>query len=126
MKLIKSFFTKADLILMAAIVIIGLGISIFLAAGSHQGNKVEITKDGKLWGTYSLEGEHKITIRDGKELNVVKISGGKVTMESANCKNQVCVHHSPVSRTGESIVCLPHKIVVSIKGGDNEYDAISN
>ncbi|WP_270303595.1 NusG domain II-containing protein [Baileyella intestinalis] len=126
MKLIKSFFTKADLILMAAIVIIGLGISIFLAAGSHQGNKVEITKDGKLWGTYSLDGEHKITIRDGKELNVVKISGGKVTMESANCKNQVCVHHSPVSRTGESIVCLPHKIVVSIKGGDNEYDAISN
>lgn len=126
MKLIKSFFTKADLILMAAIVIIGLGISIFLAAGSHQGNKVEITKDGKLWGTYFLDGEHKITIRDGKELNVVKISGGKVTMESANCKNQVCVHHSPVSRTGESIVCLPHKIVVSIKGGDNEYDAISN
>lgn len=111
---------------MAAIVIIGLGISIFLAAGSHQGNKVEITKDGKLWGTYSLDGEHKITIRDGKELNVVKISGGKVTMESANCKNQVCVHHSPVSRTGESIVCLPHKIVVTIKGEDNEYDAISN
>ncbi|MEF2674808.1 MAG: NusG domain II-containing protein [Eubacteriales bacterium] len=126
MKLIKSFFTKADLILMAAIVIIGLGISIFLAAGSHQGNKVEITKDGKLWGTYSLDGEHKITIRDGKELNVVKISGGKVTMESANCKNQVCVHHSPVYRTGESIVCLPHKIVVSIKGEDNEYDTISN
>lgn len=126
MKLIKSFFTKADLILMAAIVIIGLGISIFLAAGSHQGNKVEITKDGKLWGTYSLDGEHKITIRDGKELNVVKISGGNVTMESANCKNQVCVHHSPVSRTGESIVCLPHKIVVSIKGEDNEYDTISN
>lgn len=126
MKLIKSFFTKADLILMAAIVIIGLGISIFLAAGSHQGNKVEITKDGKLWGTYSLDGEHKITIRDGKELNVVKISGGKVTMESANCKNQVCVHHSPVSRTGESIVCLPHKIVVTIKGEDNEYDTISN
>lgn len=126
MKLIKSFFTKADLILMAAIVIIGLGISIFLAAGSHQGNKVEITKDGKLWGTYSLDGEHKITIRDGKELNVVKIAGGKVTMESANCKNQVCVHHSPVSRTGESIVCLPHKIVVSIKGEDNEYDTISN
>ncbi len=126
MKLIKSFFTKADLILMAAIVIIGLGISIFLAAGSHQGNKVEITKDGKLWGTYSLDREHKITIRDGKELNVVKISGGKVTMESANCKNQVCVHHSPVSRTGESIVCLPHKIVVSIKGEDNEYDTISN
>lgn len=111
---------------MAAIVIIGLGISIFLAAGSHQGNKVEITKDGKLWGTYSLDGEHKITIHDGKELNVVKISGGKVTMESANCKNQVCVHHSPVSRTGESIVCLPHKIVVSIKGEDNEYDTISN
>lgn len=126
MKLIKSFFTKADLILMAAIVILGLGISIFLAAGSHQGNKVEITKDGKLWGTYSLDGEHKITIRDGKELNVVKISGGKVTMESANCKNQVCVHHSPVSRTGESIVCLPHKIVVSIKGEDNEFDTISN
>lgn len=111
---------------MAAIVIIGLGISIFLAAGSHQGNKVEITKDGKLWGTYSLDGEHKITIRDGKELNVVKISGGKVTMESANCKNKSAFTTVLYPCTGESIVCLPHKIVVSIKGEDNEYDTISN
>lgn len=127
MQIIKQFFTKADLILMAVIIVVGIGASILLATGQNSGSVVEIKLDGKVCGTYSLSHDREIAIRDGQDRNVVKIYHGSVSMKSANCRNQVCVEHSPISRSGETIVCLPHKVVVTIKGGGgDEYDAISN
>lgn len=55
--------------------------------------------------------------------NVISISEGRVEVKSANCGNQVCVDHSPISRTGEQIVCLPHGLVVEVV--EEESDAAS-
>lgn len=48
--------------------------------------------------------------------NLLCISDGKVRMESADCKDQICVHHKPISGIRESIICLPHKLVIEIVG----------
>lgn len=42
------------------------------------------------------------------------IDDGAAYMESADCPNQICVHHNPVSHKGETIVCLPNRIIVEI------------
>ena len=42
------------------------------------------------------------------------IEGGEAYMESADCPNQICVRHSPVSHKGEVIVCLPNRIIIEI------------
>ena len=47
--------------------------------------------------------------------NILVIKDGKAFIESADCKNQICVNHKPISKTGETIVCLPHKVLVEIK-----------
>ena len=59
--------------------------------------------------------------------NTVVIKDGTVYMESASCHNQVCVKHSAISLTGESIICLPNKIIVRIEGSKSGggYDAIT-
>lgn len=56
-----------------------------------------------------------------KGINTVRISGGTVEVASANCGNQVCVEHDPVSHAGEQIVCLPHGVVVEVV--EHESDA---
>lgn len=48
--------------------------------------------------------------------NLLCISDGKIRMESADCKDQICVHHKPISGIHESIICLPHKLVIEIVG----------
>lgn len=48
--------------------------------------------------------------------NLISIIDGKVTMEAADCRDQICVHHKPIMSERESIICLPHKLVVEIKG----------
>lgn len=49
---------------------------------------------------------------------------GKVRMESADCKDQICVHHKPISDSRESIICLPHKLAVEITGDSREDDSL--
>ena len=61
--------------------------------------------------------------------NVVVISGGTVSVTEASCKNQVCVKHGRISRSGESIVCLPNRMVVRIENGSEEgggYDSVTS
>ena len=47
--------------------------------------------------------------------NTVIIQNGEVFMESSNCKSQICVKHKKISRSGESIICLPNKVIIQTK-----------
>ena len=59
--------------------------------------------------------------------NTVQIENGKVKMAAANCPDQICVHQKAISRNGESIICLPNKIVLKIVDGEEaELDAVTN
>ena len=43
------------------------------------------------------------------------IEDGSVRMEWADCPDQLCVQHRGISRDGESIICLPNQIVISVE-----------
>ncbi len=71
--------------------------------------------DGKLYASYDLKDSQRYHIPVGDEYNEVLIEHGKVRVSSSSCKNQVCVNHAPISKNGESIICLPHKLVIRIE-----------
>lgn len=52
----------------------------------------------------------------GLDFNLLAVSDACVRMEAADCRDQICVHHIPIAGGGESIICLPHKLVVEIVG----------
>ncbi len=56
--------------------------------------------------------------------NLLCIAAGQVTMEAADCPDQICVHHKPLTGDLESVICLPHKLVVELVGGTQENTAI--
>jgi hypothetical protein len=75
--------------------------------------------------TNSFQGEFVIDNEHG--YNRVIIDKGVVQMEEADCRDQVCVLSKPISNPGESIVCLPHQVIVRIIGAQTgEVDVISN
>ena len=86
---------------------------------------VEIQIDGKVVETLDLQKERAFKINGGT--NTVQIENGKVKMAAANCPDQICVHQKAISRNGESIICLPNKIVLKIVDGEEaELDAVTN
>lgn len=64
--------------------------------------------------------------------NTVVVEGGTVRVSEADCPNQDCVHQGGISNAGQQIVCLPHKLVVSIvdgsgdDSGDASYDVVGS
>ena len=76
--------------------------------------------------TLPLSEDTEVTIEgvDGGE-NLLVIQDGTAKIESASCPDGICVRHYAISRDGESIICLPNRVVVTIRGGEKgDVDAL--
>ena len=148
----RQYIRKADIILFIVLVAVGLAASAALTfshSDAVRGSKVIIESGGDLYARYPLAEDRTVVVPAPKQIsadapaanaddpasaqydyyNVVEISGGTVSVTEASCKNQVCVKHREISRTGESIVCLPNRLVVRIEGGSEEgggYDSVTS
>ena len=100
-------------ILISVIAIIAACVYVFGGGG----NTVTVTVDGEVYGVYSLDHdivEDIITGKEGEHFNRLVIKEGKAFIEEASCPDGICSSHSAISRNGESIVCLPNKVVVTV------------
>ena len=47
-------------------------------------------------------------------------------MIEADCPDKLCVHQKAIERTNETIVCLPHKVVVEIQDAkEADFDSMT-
>ena len=98
----------------------------YLFVFRDSGNVVEVTVDGEVYGVYSLSENITCEIRTGKNdesINRFVIADGKVYMQDASCPDGICVAHRPIFRDGESIVCLPNRVVVTVITQETEDSA---
>lgn len=117
---------KNDFLLIGILGILIL-ISFFVLGGKkEEGSKVVITIAGKEYGIFSLEEDNKVEILEiGR--NVLQIQDGYAKMIEADCPDLLCIHQKKIYKKGETIVCLPNKVVVEvIKGEENGLDSIAN
>ena len=88
---------------------------LFLAAG--EGDAVTVSIDGKVYRSYSLSENITVDIRSGENgagLNVLVIENGEAYVSHASCHDGICSAHKPIKRNGESIICLPNRVVISV------------
>ncbi|MGN0482144.1 MAG: NusG domain II-containing protein [Lachnospiraceae bacterium] len=111
--------------LLAAAFLYLLGVQLF---SSEKGTQVEITIDGEAYGTYDLNQNQTIPIKkNGKVTNILTIKDGVAKMTEADCPDKLCIHQKEISAAGETIVCLPNKIVVTVIGSESsEFDSVAN
>ncbi|MBQ0041582.1 MAG: NusG domain II-containing protein [Clostridiales bacterium] len=122
----KQYIRKADIILLIVLIIVGLASTAYVAMSRTGGDTVIIEQNGKMYAKYSLFEDRSVTIEGKHSTNIVTIKGGQVWMEESTCKNQVCVRHSKISAGGESIICLPNRVVVRVEGKGGGYDAVTS
>lgn len=117
---------KKDLILIAALLIIAAAGLIFVRwMQSGAGATVTVTIGGNLYGSYSLNEPQTIEVANEKGYNRIVIEDGQVRMTDADCPDQYCVNHAAIHYNHETIICLPHELVVEISGGEtNDVDIV--
>ena len=78
-------------------------------------------------------GVKKLALKNDTEFDVSGYQGGTnhiviqdnaVYMSDADCPDKLCVHTGTIHKTGETIVCLPHRVVVEITGTTDTFDAV--
>ena len=106
---------KGDIILSVACILAAVLLFITAFAFKTDGKMAVITVDGELFGKYELSKEQEIVIKTEHGENTVLIHGGKIKVTAANCPDRYCVDHIAIDSTGETVVCLPHRVVIEIK-----------
>ncbi len=117
----NSPIKKADVFLLCVVLLLcAVALPLYLWGG-RSGRTVRVEVDGTLYGRWSLSQDAEIPIG---EHNLLRIQGGEAVMQSADCPDRLCVAHLPISLAGQSIVCLPNRVVVLVEG-EPETDAVT-
>ena len=111
---------KNDIIFVSVLLLMISVIGIFYFFFRGEGDTVIVTVDREIYGEYPLESDLVLEIRTEDSLNTLVIRDGKAYMETADCPDGICTAHRPIFRDGESIICLPNKVVITVVAKDGE------
>lgn len=123
----KFLFRRSDCILLVVLLLFSALSFLLTRFLTEPGATVTVTVDGEFFGSWSLTKEHEIAIPGTHGTNVLQITDGTAFITEAECPDLICQHHRPITHTGERIVCLPNRIIVSIDGAQvpDTPDAVS-
>lgn len=117
---------KNDVVLGGGILVIALVLFLVMHLTRNEaGNQIQITVDGEVYGTYSLEKNQVIEVKEKDFYNRIRIQDGAAYMEGANCPDGYCEEQGKINNRTQTIVCLPHKLVVEIEEVENSDDSQS-
>ena len=103
-----------------------VGTAMWFMRNSQAADRVTVKVDGKVVYSETLDKETEFNA-EGYEggYNRIVVKDGKVSVTEADCPDKVCVNTGEISKSGDTIVCLPHKLVVEIEGSTSETDAVA-
>ena len=140
---------RNDLLLALVVLAVAVGILVFRQVAHEKAEgtlSVSIYEDGDLLGMWTPEGNETICIiykwdeakggrlsecdYDAQALakligseagyNVILIQNDQVDVTDADCRDKICVSHVPIGQKNDSIICLPHHLVVSANRKGNQ------
>ena len=120
MRIIK----KMDIVIIAVLLILSFTPHLIFFKTSQKGSKNNyaiIKVDGKIHKKIDLSKVKKsekvnLNLPNGK--NTLLIKNNSIQMYSANCNDALCVKQGNISKVGQTIICLPHKLIIEIKGDE--------
>ena len=109
---------RRDIVLIA--LLLAAALALYFGAqmlGADEVSSVVVTIDGAevLRKPLAVNDSYEIRQDDGS-VNVITVENGVVYMKEANCRDGLCVQQGKMRSAAKTIVCLPHKLVVSLSG----------
>ena len=123
----KSGFVKKyrlDVIVISLILLASISILAITGLTKSEGAYVEVEIDGSVVGTYPLFIDGEYSLNGGS--NTLTVEGGVAYMSYSNCPDHTCENTGKVKYVGQTIVCLPNRLSITVVGeSDDSVDFIS-
>lgn len=85
-----------------------------------------IYQDNRLLGAYQLDREQVILIGDQTRPDMkIEIKGGAIRVAESDCPKGICKQAGWVRTPGRTIICVPNRVLIQLKGEQKGYDAES-
>ena len=120
----KKAVSKTDIIIYIAVALAAVislaSVTFFTDKGAAQNVCVRTVKGES---TYSISQDKTFDIESNGISLTVEIADGAVRVKKATCPDKCCENMGRISKPGESIVCLPAHVTLTLTGGEGQYDA---
>lgn len=114
---------KKDIILIVIIIAIAILSYVLIINNKKPGAEVVIKVDGVEVARYSLDIDGTYELNGGT--NILVIKNNEAYLTDANCPDKLCINQGKISKSGETITCLPNKLTVTVVGNKNDVELIS-
>ena len=95
-------------------------------AGARRGDVLELRSAGAT-RTVALHRDSTYTLAGAAGPTHVRVAGGAAWIDSATCRDRLCVRMGRVRAPGRALVCLPNRVLVQVRGdtAGRSVDAIA-
>lgn len=121
-----SLLKKGDFLIFSLIA----AVVIFSAIGFYRAplsaHTVTIYVDSREYASYVISDNNEkiVTVQTDFGYNQIKLQKNTAKIVESDCQGHDCVQMGTISQAGDLLVCLPHKLMVVLEGGDS-VDAVS-
>ena len=118
---------KGDILLVLLLLTLCAALfALSFADFSEGGRYARVSVDGEELILLDLDEDIEYSVQNEYGINTIVVAQGEVSVSFADCADGTCTAYAPISRTGECIVCLPHRLSVTVvSGGEPEVDAVT-
>ena len=109
---------RADLILIAALLLLAGILFLALNHGRQEGGVVVVRVNGAEVERHTLSLSGTFPLNGGS--NILVIQNGQAWLSEANCPDHICVRQGKIHYTGQVITCLPNRLTVTVEGGESD------
>ena len=132
MKRVFVLSTKAWIGIIAIVFAVCLAAAVFVwrAPGSPSRRIARVSVEGEIVREIDLSAvtsERRFVVETAGGANTIAVRPGGICVSDADCPDQVCVKRGWLEGGAAPIVCLPHRLVITLVSGGSEdaLDAVS-
>lgn len=117
---------RADIIIIVFFILASIffyGIKRYSTDNNYYEKYIMIYSDNSLYKKIPIDNNsynEVIPINNKFGRNIIRIMNGGVSVEDADCPDKICLKQGFINKSGQSIICLPHKLVIEIIGNTKE------
>lgn len=111
----NKLLTKWDIILLFLFLCIGICSFLLVKYFTKPGGWVYIYEDGEVVQKIAISQEGSYSFQTEAGSNTVLIKDGAVSVIEADCPDLLCVKQGEINGSRETIICLPHRLVVEVR-----------
>ena len=114
---------RFDIIIISALVVISLLVLLIINITKKEGTVAVVEIDGMICGEYPLDNSGVYPLNNGT--NVLVIEENYAYLNYSSCPDHICENTGKIRYVGETIVCLPNRLSITIRGAGEGVDFVS-